>query len=443
MGKKGVLIILAFVLLSGAVWYFLNQAARHPNVILIGLDTTRADHLGAYGYERDTSPRLDAFANDNQLYLHTMTAAPWTPPSFATIFTGLYPSAHHMMPPDGRDLALQNSTRLDDRLTTLPELFKRAGYTTAGITPNPWLKPEFGYNQGFDQYYFRNIAKADEITRGAIKILEGLKQKKQPFFLFAHYMDPHDPYTPPAPFNAMFTGNLKSRAYEAAIQEKINQYDGEIRFMDTQLGILLDYLKTNNLYSDSIIIIFGDHGEQFLEHGHLTHGFMLYDEETHVPLMVRNGKAARKIDYTVSLVDVFPTILDLAGLEVPAQANGLSLANEENLRQRNGVISEIVRKFNQKSITSFEGQKIIKQWPLSDGLVCKNILGGNVVGVYDRNIDPQEKASLNDKALQSVLEQDLNAAYQRATSVALEGEAKTVNFDKDTLEQLKSLGYLK
>jgi len=441
---KYLLIILLLALFGLGVTYFGLLSNHRPNVILIGLDTTRADHLGVYGYERGTSPNLDAFAKENIIYKNAVSAAPWTPPSFATIFTGLYPSAHHMMPPDGRGLAKKSSVRLDDRLTTLTEIFKQNGYSTAGITPNPWLKPEFGYKQGFDQYYFRARARADEITRGAIKILDSVKNQNSPFFLFVHYMDPHDPYRPPKPYNEMFKGALKARRYDPDMMSRINQYDGEIRFMDEHVGKLINAIKQGGLYKDSIILIFGDHGEQFLEHGNLTHGYNLYSEETHVPLLIRSGASPKSVDFTVSLVDVFPTLLDLSDIKIPEQVNGLSLKNEENLRQRNGVVSEILRKYNQKSITSFEGQKLIKDWPLDDGLIRSDIKNsGTMIGVFDRNIDPFETKPLGDKALEGVLLDDLSTVYQSAVSMGLKGEAKSVEFDDQTLQQLKSLGYLK
>ncbi|MBX7137513.1 MAG: sulfatase [Oligoflexia bacterium] len=414
--------------------------SSEPNVILIVLDTLRADHLGTYGYARDTSPHLDQFAAENLQFNYAMTAAPWTPASLASMFSGVYPSRHGMMPPDGRGLAKQSSHRLESQVETLAEIFSAHGYLTAGITPNPWLKSEFGYNQGFDRYHYRDRDRAAEINGAAFKVISEITKQKKPFFLFLHYLDPHDPYDAPEPYGSMFKGKPPGLDYAPEMEQLINAYDGEIRYMDDRVGELFAFLKEQGLYDNSRIVILGDHGEQFKEHGNLTHGFMVHTEELHIPLLVKSGQPHRAPDFTVSSIDIFPTLLEMAGIPVPATAQGLSLLNDENFRAREGVLSEIKRKYNQKAFTNFEGRKLILEYPLESGLVQEDPAGGKVLGVFDRHSDYAELHPSLDPALIAPLKQELSKLYADTVKGRIESTEAPVS-DK-TLEQLKSLGYL-
>lgn len=436
--KKTIISVFGLVILALIGWYTVRQSApSKPNIILMVLDTTRADHLGMYGYERDTSPVLDAFSKEAIKFSYAVTTAPWTPPSVATMITGLYPSSHKVMPPNSRDKALEQFHRLNDNLTTLAELLRDNGYATTGITPNPWTKEEFGYHQGYDKYQFLNREVAGPITTKAIEEIDRLGGKDAPFFLYLHYLDPHDPYTPPEAFTSLFSGPVNARAYDEKTLKKIGLYDGEIRYMDAEIGRLFQHLKNKGLYDSTAFVIVGDHGEQFKERGHQGHGFQLHNEELHVPLLVKApGYASREVDFTVSTVDVYPTIADIAKLPKPSFAQGVSLLSDENSRDRTGVLSEITRIYSQKSITSFDGAKLILDYGKAGETTEQPS-----VGLFDRHKDYLELSSIDDKELLKELVSEFETLYSKY-SVDTGAGSPQIGISDETVEQLKSLGYL-
>ncbi len=431
------LLFLGFLVLGlgGAFWAYNSLFSSRANVILIVLDTLRADHLGVYGYERDTSRNLDNFAKNSIWFSRAMTSAPWTPPALGSFFTGLYASAHGMMPPNGRELARKASSMLDQKNETIAEILKRNGYQTAGITPNPWIKAEFGYDQGFDNYYYRDRARAEEITRAGEKVIKGF-DKNKPFFLFIHYLDPHDPYNPPGEYAKKYQGALKAAEYDEKTLEDMNLYDGEVRYMDDMLGKFFESLKQAGVWDNSLIIVVADHGEQFKEHGNQGHGFQLYNEEVHVPLFVKAGSQARKEESLASSVDIFPTILDWAGVAKPPQAQGVSLLNAEALKARRGVLSEIDRKYNWKSFTSSDGYRLIFDYGQGEQAAAPSEFS-----LFNWITDGYGRAPMQDAQLSRELKTDFDSLYQSVLMEKIEAESK--NISEGTLEQLKSLGYMK
>lgn len=412
---------------------------RHRNVVLIMLDTLRADHLGIYGYERDTSPVLDAFARENIQYTYAITSAPWTPPSVASMFTGKYPASHGMMPPNGRQLAMKSSAVLDGDNLTLAEMLSAQGYQTIGISPNPWIKKDFGYDQGFDKFIFRERARADAITRLAGRQLDELSPDK-PFFMYVHYLDPHDPYTPPAPFDTMFSGPLQRREYSPEMLDIIRRYDGEIRFMDSELGNLFQHLKQRGLWDNTVIAIISDHGEQFKERGELGHGFRLFNEEIHVALLLKApGEKPRVINEVVSPVDIFPTLLKLSNSDAPhPRSEGVVLTDETRLAKRAGVLSEIRRVHNFKSFTRRDRKRLILNY--GDPSVGDEAAPVSSE-IFDAVADPLELSPLQDEQLTKEMKLDFDALFSEATEHTI--EAADSSLSDETLEQLRSLGYLK
>ncbi len=424
---------------------------QHPNVILMVLDTLRADHLGVYGYGRDTSPELDTFARENKYFEYAVTAAPWTPASLATMFTGLEPISHGMMPPNDRSEAKENSARLHPNFDTIAELFGAHGYNTVGVTPNPWITKSFGYDQGFKAYHFLLRAPADVITSNAIEALDSLKDSKQPFFLYLHYLDPHDPYDPPGEFATMYPGALPGAfSYSEKMAKFIGLYDGEIRFMDREVGRFFKYLKERKLWENLALIVLGDHGEQFMERGDHSHGFKLYNEELRVPLMVKAPAAYEvkgKFKETVSTVDVFPTLLEFGQIPFSQPLPGLSLLNDKALMARKSVFSEIRRKYSQKSVITLDGKKLIMEVPLAEdsaelAVSLERWKNPSLVGIFDMKSDPSERTVLDDSALYATMREDLETHMQAAVKRRVTGENVPAEVSDETLDQLKSLGYL-
>lgn len=301
----------------------LQAAAQTPekpalNVVLVTIDTLRADHVGCYGYKQIKTPNIDSLAADGVRFERAFTPVPVTLPSHTAMLTGTYPMLSGMHDFSGNKLSPEQST-----LTTV---LKREGYSTGAVIGAAVLDSRFGLNQGFDFYYdhfdFSRLDEAnlDRMERPANEVadvaLDWLgKNSQKKFFLWMHMYDPHHPYNPPEPY---------SREYAA------QPYDGEIAFADDQLGRLLRFLKEKGLYQNTVIVLSGDHGESLGEHGEKTHGFFIYNATMRVPLIMHLPGKARgaAFDGMVSLVDLMPTILATLGVEAPSQVQGKNLLPE-------------------------------------------------------------------------------------------------------------------
>lgn len=310
-----VAVIVAVIAVGLAVLYFYHRQARIRNVVLISIDTCRADHLSCYGYKRQTTPHIDAVARDGVMFTGAMSPVPLTTPAHCSMLTGTYPPTHGVRINDG--------TRLAESRVTLAEIMHNAGYQTAAFVGAFPLDSKLGLNKGFDTYDCDFARKSDmsapagersaqEVSRPAMDWLD--RHGKKPFLLFLHYFDPHLPYSPPEPYATDYRNDL---------------YSGEIAYVDIWIGHVLDRLRELGVYDNTLVVITGDHGESLGEHGERAHGFFIYQSTLHVPLVIRAPKHGKdlRVDGNVSLVDIVPTVLDLLGLKTPAQVDGVSLAS--------------------------------------------------------------------------------------------------------------------
>jgi arylsulfatase A-like enzyme/Tfp pilus assembly protein PilF len=288
---------------------------KGTNLVVITLDTTRADHLGAYGYDKIKTPNLDDLASRGTLFRRAISQVPLTLPSHTSLFTGTFP-VHHGVRDNGGYF-------VPPAAVTLAEVLKQNGYRTAAFVSAFVLDSKWGLDQGFETYFDDfDITKADETGMGEVQRPGGQTNEaalrwmqrtdaKAPFFVWIHYYDPHDPYEPPEPFRTEYSGRL---------------YDGEIAYTDTLVGQVIDALKARGLLKKTIIIVAGDHGEGLGQHHEENHGVFLYGEALHVPLIITlPARAAGKVDQTVELVDVMPTVLDLLQIARPKPVQGRSL----------------------------------------------------------------------------------------------------------------------
>ena len=297
-------------------------------LVWISIDTLRADHLGAYGYERGTSPVLDALTREAVLFEHAMATAPWTLPSLASQFTARLPAFHG---------ALGATLRRDESHSSIFELLAADGFTVLGVTANRYLSADFGMANGFDVLHY-TPGGADAVTRSTERALE--EWKAGDLALFVHYVDPHDPYQPPEPWRSRFAaadyaGPADGGAYlrrrpiglrPEDLAHVTALYDGEIAYTDDQIGALFTTLRQRGLLGSALVIVSADHGEALLDHGRWLHGHSLYEELLRVPLLVRApGVAPRRVSEAVSLADLAPTVLELMGLAPPASFQGRSL----------------------------------------------------------------------------------------------------------------------
>jgi arylsulfatase A-like enzyme len=309
-----------------------------PDIVLVSLDSTRLDHLGCYGYERPTTPHLDAVAAESVVYTRARSTSSWTLPAHASLFTGQYPASHGarydrdgpLILSQGVETTAANRELLEEIRArglpagerTLAAVLAEAGYDTAGVVAGPWLKRVFGLDRGFAHYDDEGIEAiggrpADAVTDAALRWLR--ESRREPFFLFVHYFDPHSPYVPPPALAARFGADRAAPGRERAIA----LYDGEIAFADLGLARLIETLREEGLDEDTLVVVTGDHGEGLLDHGYMFHGVHIYEEAVHVPLVFRwpgTIPAGRTIAEPVELVHVAPSVLDLLGLEEEARA---------------------------------------------------------------------------------------------------------------------------
>jgi len=339
--------------------------AKRPNVVLIVLDTVRADHLSVYGYSRPTTPGLERLASEGVVFEQALAPAPWTLPSHATLFTGLYPAQHH---------AGRLHPRLDGHLTTLPEILREQGYQTVGFSNNTWVSRATNFDQGFDDFEdFRGIWRVwRSLSRlTAVQIYHWVKptqlhgdysggagvtnvairrwfnarrDQDRPFFLFINYLDAHFPYHAPDPYWRKFVEPARLELATELLDTKAQDdadwtpppikwdakkwgaltdlYDGELFYLDAMLTELFDDLRARNLWDDTLVVVTSDHGEHLGEHGLFLHRFSVYEPTLHIPMIMRlPGRlpAGKRFDDWVGLPDVFPTILRLVGVPPPAE----------------------------------------------------------------------------------------------------------------------------
>src|SRR5438309_2658193 len=312
--QRPFLVVLLFLGLSPTA-----AQAEAPNIILITVDTTRADRMGFLGSKLNATPNLDALAKQGVVFEQAYSQAPLAPVSHATIFTGTYPQFHTVT---------DFGHPLPSLLPSVPEILQKSGYHTAAFVGSLILDPKAnmapGFDRGFDYFdagfhqkrgpgetrYNSIERRAGEVVAHAITWLS--KNRASPFFIWVHLYDPHAPYDPPVPFDKQFK----------------DPYDGEIAYADSALGKLFAYLRQRGLYDGALVAVMSDHGESLGAHGEAMHGIFLYDETIHVPLLFKLPSAllaGRRVSTRVRLIDVAPTLLSMLSLPLPPTFQGESL----------------------------------------------------------------------------------------------------------------------
>ncbi len=443
MGKGLTKLIIVLVLIAVAAWALLGRGNHKPNVIVILVDTLRADHMSFNGYERQTSPVLDAFAAESLNFTSAFVGATWTAPSVASIFTGLYPSAHGMMPPNSRVKAAEKfSFKLSQDLKLFAEVFKEQGYQTAGVSANPWIGQGFGYTQGFDYFYSPGHITGAQVNEKAFGLIDKWRSPDKPLLLYLHYIDPHDPYSAPKPFKNFFKGKIADDRYNDEAQDLIARYDSEIRYVDNQIGELFNKLKASGLYDDSVIVLISDHGEQFWERGNHGHGLALFNEELRVPFVLRmpGGKSAETIEEPVSSVDLYPTLLDLIGAKPAAGLHGVSLLSDRKSWKDRAILMEISRRYNYKGYISPEGQKFIASYDLEKGLYV-DPKQAKEYELYDFKNDPLEQTKITNPSNLELFKSVFERAFGRIGKDAGKYKVDSMEMNDKTLKELETLGY--
>ncbi len=318
-----------------------GSGKKDMNVLVISMDTTRADRIGAYGHIEAQTPNIDALAREGVLFEDTITPVPLTLPAHCSLFTGTIPLYHKVR---------NNGTYfLPDEIDTMAEVFKRDGYRTAAFISSFTLDSRFKLDQGFDEYSDKvvideRMVKSFSSERPADMVFADFSEwfgnnGGERFFSWVHFYDPHLPYAPPEPYKSKFSRDL---------------YDGEIAYMDEYIGKIISLLKERGIYDNTLIVLVGDHGEAFGEHGESGHQIFCYEENIRVPLIFMfpgQEKKNLRVPQKVGLIDVMPTILDFMGRRIPSQVQGISLlpslAKDSELPQRQFYIESV---FAQESL---------------------------------------------------------------------------------------------
>ena len=422
-----------------------------PNVILITVDTTRADRMGFLGSKLGLTPNLDTLARDSAVFTRAYSQVPLTAPSHASILTGTYPQFH---------LVNDFQVPLVPELPYAPDILRSHGYHTAAFVASMVLDPQVGFARGFERGFdtydagFHQMRSGEDRyhsseRRGAEVVAHALAWLDQhpqgPFFMWVHLYDAHDPYDPPEPYKTKYASAL---------------YNGEIAYVDSVVGKFLSQLHERGLYDGSVIALMADHGEALGDHGEDTHGLFLYDETIHVPLVIKlpnadsatNRSAGPRIENRVELVDVLPTILQAVGIAVPAEVQGQSLlglmtpkptpagnagttpametAPPETVPDRPAYAETDYpqRSYGWSSLRSLRtGKYLYIKAPRPE--------------LYDQSTDPKAEHNLSSSstAVTSTLAGKLDAFRQKTSSTR---EAPQVAVDPAAQEKLAALGYV-
>ena len=407
-----------------------RRGVKKPNVILITMDTPRADHLPCYGYTNVRTPNLDALAGRGVVFEQAATATPLTLPSHCTIMTGMYPTYH--------GVRVNGNTALNDEQTTLAEVLAAQGYQTGAFIAAFVLDGRWGLKQGFqhydDQFDLKKYKHLDlgEVQRPGNEIMDAaltwLEEKKAgPFFAWIHFYDPHVPYAPPEPY-----------ASEYRRRGPVGLYDGEIAFMDEQIGRCVTWLERNGLDKSTVMVLVGDHGEGLGSHGEGTHGYFVYDYALHVPFLAVTPFAelgGKRVGSEVGTVDVFPTLLELAGVVPQVKVQGRSLLP---------LMFHPGRKDEVPAYGEAMASNIQFGWSGLHTLRTPHYkyIDAPRAELYDLVRDPDEQANVlaefPDVARRMKGELDKLVVE---TSVGAP-KPQAANLDKDTMERLSALGYV-
>ena len=412
-----------------------GEGARptQPNIILITLDTTRADRMGFLGSDRGLTPNLDHLSEQSVVFTRAYSQVPLTTPSHAALLTGTYPQFNHL-----EDLGAP----LDTKLPYLPDVLHKHGYHTAAFIGayilDPWSKTALGFERGFDFYdtdyhqrrpgedrYKSVERRAEDVANRALHWIATHPQR--PFFVWMHFYDAHDPYDPPSPFKEKYTSF---------------PYDGEIAYTDSVVGSFLGVLNRHGLYQNSVVVVAADHGEAFGEHGEERHGMFLYDETIHVPLLVKfpGAKfAGKRVETRVALADVAPSLLEAAAISAPKEMQAKSFVPlidaakpgpEVSRTTERAIYSETDyphRAFGWSDLHSWRaGKYLYVEAPKRE--------------LYDQAVDPdaQKNVAGSSTAIADTLQGQLSDFRQKTTSA----QTEHAKLDPAQAESLRALGYL-
>ncbi len=433
--------LLLLVVLPGCA----KKEPARPNVVLIVIDTLRPDHLPCYGYKNDTAPFLARLADEGVVFERVHSTSSWTAPATTSILTSLYPLQHgvHNGTVATRERSRTDPTitvdRIPDAARTAAEAFRDAGYATWGVSDNFNVSRAMGFDQGFDRFEEMVDRGADVVNAVVREWASELRAK--PYFLYIHYMDPHRPYQPRQPY---FRPGVGER------ENSIAAYDSEIHFVDDRIRELYDLLEWGK---GAWVVVCADHGEEFLDHGGWDHGRTLYTEVLDVPLIIhpptplparpsRSGAPAsgpiKRITQPASLIDVLPTLREMGGVPGDDMEQGISL------------LCAVYGEQPPSGARPFFGELHSAPWYGSETKKC--VIRGNhkyiqtlpsAEELYDIVMDPRERRSVAAQWPKVVEQMRKQLELFETRYPRLAADSSSTTLDPQTIEKLKSLGYIK
>lgn len=470
-------LVLCLALLPSAAAVPQTEQGFQPHVLVLAIDTLRGDHLHCMGKSDIETPHMDALAADGVLFTRCHSTAPWTLPSFASVYTGLRPYRHGAI---GGDFS-----RLPRETGTMAEFLRNNRYATAAWVTINWMGNQYGMNQGFQHFRFigntarDGTAQASSVTHQAMKWFDSKKGGRgrhskyrrpgQPFFALLHWFDVHAPYAPPAPFDRMYYAGDEKAAGTPVLdlllsdrnlakpkpQNKsmydwldgvtdlefpVRQYAAGVSYVDDHVGKVLAKLKERGEYDDTLIILVSDHGEHLVEHDmYFTHKEP-YEEAIHVPLIIklpRGLASGRVVETPVSTLDVLPTVLETCGVEVPGDLDGRSLLNL--MRGHDDGASLLV---SERGASPEDFTKTLIEWPWKLMVAKKD--GRAEYRLFHLEDDPGEIHDVSGRhrdVVEHLRERMWTLHDPESPLLEVAGEERPATLDKADQDKLRALGY--
>jgi arylsulfatase A-like enzyme len=455
-----VLSVLIAVLIS-----FIFRGKTSPNIIFIVIDALRSDHLGCYGYQRNTTPYIDTLAENGLIFKNCIAQSPWTLSSMASIFTSRYPSqigVGAVADKNGMRNLYQNiPSALQEEELTLAEVFTENEYHTLSIAPNYFVSEKFGLSQGFEEGFYTRHKNAEQVVDLAIEQLRGNLKKK--IFLYLHFMDVHVPTNPPPPYSTLYSTldnkphnrnhyewsykkgeSLDTQEFREYKSHKIALYDGALNFIDAQINRLMEFIQNSPLEGNNIIIISSDHGEEFWDHAlfekknyedprgyyGIDHGHTMFRELLDVPLiMYGKGVPKNSIHQQVRNLDIMPSLIGLSNTKkINSRMEGIDIVKKvkkNKLKDLVAISEDISYGYEKKSLQDHEYKYI----------------SGEVELFFHKTKDPLEKTNIIEN------KPDLAVQYNKTLhnffDTIKHHKRESVKKDKELIEELRSLGYIK
>jgi len=415
------------------------------NIILIIIDTLRADHLSCYGYHRNTSPSIDSLAAEGTIWLNAQAQAPWTQPAHATIWTGLSVRGHGTLNPvavtgdSGQPVKL--IYELDRNLPTISTQLSDAGFSTMGLANFVILSSTYGFSEGFDSYSCRRDGQG--VAGASVdSVISWLGENgSQRFYCMLHLYDVHSPYNPPPPHNTAFQDDPQLTRFDwdlddgqvlnsSEVEKAIDLYDGEIAYVDHHLNRLFRWIRHNGLEDETLIVVMSDHGEEFLEHGWVLHGTTMYQEVMHVPLIMSGPCIPRGVtDSTwIGQYDILPTLLSWADVDVKGACEGTDILAES-------ISPRVIPSSGTTDSPWRPCEQMAAVVSSSDNIKTFMLKGMEDFVSYDLQADPAEENPM--EADSNAIEQVL---YYWATPQI--GSPEFANSDEQAIRTLRDLGYI-